>query len=101
MISNRKYLLSRREMLAACATVGTLAITSNSLGGLPQNSSNKTTRPDISLSNLKYDDNNVTSDLVSKALAQTMDQFQTVREFEIDPLIDPAVIFQATLDDAC
>jgi len=101
MVSRRKYLLSRREMLTACATVGTLAITSNSLGGLPQNSSNKTTRPDISLSNLKYDDNNVTSDLVSKALAQTMDQFQTVREFEIDPLIDPAVIFQATLEDAC
>ena len=100
MVSRRKFSLSRREMLTACATVGTLAVTSSSLGGLPKNGSNQTERLGIGLNKTKYD-NNIAADLVSKALAQTMDQFQTVKEIEIDPLIEPAVIFQAAPDDAC
>ncbi len=91
MVARQKFSLSRREMLTTCATIGTLAVTSSSLGGLPDNGSSQAQRPD----------SNVTADLVSKALEQTMDQFQAVREFEIDTLIDPSVIFQAAPDDVC
>ncbi len=100
MVSRRNFSLSRREMLTACATAGTLAVTSSSLSGLPDNATNQAQSPGIGLKKSKYD-NNIATDSVSKALAQTLDQFQTVREIEIDPLIEPGVIFQAASDDAC
>lgn len=78
---------TRRDMLQLCACAGTLAV-------LPVATADPQTLQDPSIQ-LGYPLEPARLDTISKAVAQTLDQFQSVKALQIDPLIEPATVFRA------
>ncbi len=80
---------TRRGMLQLCATAGALA-------ALPVETSAADIRtlqdPSVQLG---YPIEPARLNTIAKAVAQTLDQFQSVRVLQIDPLVEPATVFRA------
>ncbi len=80
---------TRRGMLQLSASAGALA-------ALPFETEASNTQPlPDPVARLGYALEPARLNTIAKAIAQTLDQFESVRALQIDPLIEPATIFRA------
>ena len=86
--------VSRRQLLQILAAVGiTGASATKLLAQAGENVSPETLRIATALLDQDFSDERL--EVISKALKRNLEQFEIVRDFEIDDMVEPAPIFMA------